>query len=103
MIQTKDLNTIQVLIRSINTDARLHSTSYGDVEPALLLPSSSHPSLSSSTVVTTPTSSRTCGDMYGHGNDHHGHDHHGHAHGHVHESTPKEKYGIHSFVYRARA
>jgi len=104
-----ELQTVEALVTSINGRAEVLKAEFGNVDLERLL--STQPGTSSA-----PAIQQAHGDLHGghdhsHAHDHHacsdtshGHSHgHGHAHAHDHGSaSPAEKYGIVSFVYRAR-
>merc|ERR1712216_543787 len=106
-----ELRAAEAVIAGVNADAQLLSSSFGNVEPALLLPArtarQSHLPPEASAPRGKELSSHShaeshehshCQDSGGHGHAHS----HGHSHGHSHAPSPQEKYGIHSFVYKAR-
>lgn len=93
------LQQAEALLAGLNSTAEVLRAEFGGADPAALLPASPRRLAAAPAHGTAPAHGGD-GDCSGH--DHHGHGH-GHAHVHSHAgSSPAERYGIGSFVYRAR-
>mmetsp|Transcript_71493 Transcript_71493/g.149469 ORF Transcript_71493/g.149469 Transcript_71493/m.149469 type:complete len:555 (+) Transcript_71493:75-1739(+) len=103
LLSPKDLESVEALVSAINVTAEVHRTTFGDIDPLVVLgrkecrtvPIAQQDALSDDH---SEKGSVEGGRSHGHS---HG-DQHGHSHSHGHGSSPAAKFGISSFVYRAR-
>jgi len=113
LVSEDQLRTVEALVNGINARAQVVKGEFGGVDPASLLPpptdrrSSAAPSAREAHGNHSQLGHNANGDCQDHNCSHsHGHGN-GHGHGHSHgggrvDVSPAQRYGISSFVYRAR-
>lgn len=114
LVNDSELSSVEAVVRALSPGSDVFSAAYADADLLKVLP---HASPDSERTACSAAAAGAEGDRdgpdaagrtscsHGHGDSGHGHGHgHGHGdhHSHSHGTSPQEKYGIHSFVFRAR-